>query len=300
VAAFEFKRRRRTLLWLDDSPQNNYSMLRTFPGCPQQSAALQVQAYPMRPHCATCGHGLTMDANPHGTLKERQKAAAAAEEERDKVLVAARAGSADAQARLQSCIDALRLAEAALASAKVAAAAVLGEFAGRDIRMEEQTDVVLFTSVDDMTRFLRAHPELSKCLPPLRLRTRLLLVWAALMLQRRYPSSLLRIISNYKLLHEGGLLDFFDADSAWRHKCVRGEGGGRGCARLHVCVSALTRLSCRYPATLMFYRHAAADKSRVRGRPNFFLSTQTQALDVFATFKSFALLPSSSSSSSSV
>ena len=45
----------------------------------------------------------------------------------------------------------------------------------------------------------------------------------------------------------------------------------------------------------MFYRHAAADKSRVRGRPNFFLSTQTQALDVFATFKSFALLPSSSS-----
>ncbi len=166
VAAFEFKRRRRTLLWLDDSPQNNYSMLRTFPGCPQQSAALQVQAYPMRPHCATCGHGLTMDANPHGTLKERQKASDAAEKERNKVLVAARAGSADAQARLQSCVDALRLAEAALASAKVAAAAVLGEFAGRDIRMEEQTDVVLFTSVDDMTRFLRAHPELSKCLPP--------------------------------------------------------------------------------------------------------------------------------------
>ena len=45
------------------------------------------------------------------------------------------------------------------------------------------------------------------------------------MLQRRYPSSLLRIISNYKLLHEGSLLDFFDADSTWRHKCVRGRGG---------------------------------------------------------------------------
>ena len=45
------------------------------------------------------------------------------------------------------------------------------------------------------------------------------------MLQRRYPSSLLRIISNYKLLHDGGLLDFFDTDSVWRHKCVEGGGG---------------------------------------------------------------------------
>jgi hypothetical protein len=162
VAAFEFKRRRRTLLWLDDSPQNNYSMLRTFPGCPQQSAALQVQAYPMQLHCATCGHGLTMDANPLGTLKERQKAAYAAEREHDTVLAAARAGSPDAQARLQSCIDALELARAAVSSAQAAAYAVLGEFAGRDVRMEEQTDVVLFTSVDDIKRFLRLHPELSK------------------------------------------------------------------------------------------------------------------------------------------
>ena len=64
-------------------------------------------------------------------------------------------------APLQSCLDALQLAEAALARAQVAAA-VVGEFAGRDIKMEEQTDVVLFTSVDDMTHFLRAHPELSK------------------------------------------------------------------------------------------------------------------------------------------
>ena len=48
------------------------------------------------------------------------------------------------------------------------------------------------------------------------------------MLQRRYPSSLMRIISNYKLLHESGLLDFFDAYSAWRHKCVRGGGRGAG------------------------------------------------------------------------
>ena len=45
----------------------------------------------------------------------------------------------------------------------------------------------------------------------------------------------------------------------------------------------------------MFYQYAAADNSRVRGRPNFFLSTDKQAVEVFATFKPFALLPSSSS-----
>ena len=59
-------------------------------------------------------------------------------------------------------MQALRLAETALASAQAAASAVLGELAGLDIAMEEQTDVVLFTSVDDMTRFLCLHPELSK------------------------------------------------------------------------------------------------------------------------------------------
>jgi hypothetical protein len=53
--------------------------------------------------------------------------------------------------------------------------------------------------------------------------------------------------------------------------------------------------SCRYPATLMFYKHAAADTTRVRARPNFFFSTQKQALQAFATFKSFALLASSGS-----
>ncbi len=292
VAAFEFKRRRRTLLWLDDCPQNNYSMLRTFPGCPQQSAALQVQAYPMQQHCTTCEHALTMDPNPNGSLKQWRKAAEAAEIERNAVLAAARSGNAEAQARLQGCIDALRLAESGLAQAQAAAAAVAGEFAGRDIKMEEQTDVVLFTSVPDMTRFLRAHPELSKCLP-LRLRA---CAACLLMLQRRYPPSLLRIISNYKLLHGGGLLDFFDTDSAWRHKCVEGGVGGGGTVQCTGArVSSVTRVCCRYPATLMFYQYAAADNSRVRGRPNFFLSTDKQAVEVFATFKPFALLPSSSS-----
>jgi hypothetical protein len=73
MAAFKFKRRRRTLLWVDDHPDHNYDMLRTFPGCPLQSTALHVQACPMQ----------------------------------------------------------------------AAASAVIGEFAGRDISMEEQTDVLL-------------------------------------------------------------------------------------------------------------------------------------------------------------
>ena len=163
AAVVEFKRRRRTLLWLDDRPENNFALLRIFPGCPQKTSALSVETYPMQQHCAACGYALTMDPNPNGTLKQRRKAAEAAGKERDTVLAAARAGNTEAQAQLQGCIDALRLAEAALACAEVAAAAVAGDFAGRDIKMEDQIDVVLFTSVDDLTRFLRAHPEMSGC-----------------------------------------------------------------------------------------------------------------------------------------
>jgi hypothetical protein len=36
----------------------------------------------------------------------------------------------------------------------------------------------------------------------------------ALTLQRRFPSSLLRIISSRRLLQDGGLLHFFDTDAA--------------------------------------------------------------------------------------
>jgi hypothetical protein len=162
MAAFEFKRRRRTLLWVDDQPQNNYLMLRVFPGCPQQSAALQEQAYPMRQHCAVCRQGLAMDPNPYATTKEHEKAVTAARADLERAQVDARGGGAAAERRLQECAQALRLAEATLASAQAAAAAVLGELAGRDIAMEEQTDVVLFTSVNDVMRFLSFHPELSK------------------------------------------------------------------------------------------------------------------------------------------
>jgi hypothetical protein len=60
-------------------------------------------------------------------------------------------------------------------------------------------------------------------------------------------------------------------------------------------ICRVTRAACRYPATLMFYSNAAADTSRLRGRPNFYMSTRQQALQAFATFKSLALLHSSSS-----
>jgi len=43
----------------------------------------------------------------------------------------------------------------------------------------------------------------------------------------------------------------------------------------------------------MFYSNTAADTSSLRGRPNFYISTQQQALQAFATFKSLALCSSS-------
>ncbi len=116
----------------------------------------------MRQHCAVCRHGLAMNPNPYATAKEREKAVTAAGGDLERAQADARGGGAAAEGRLQECAEALRLAEAALASAQAAASAVLGELAGLDIAMEEQTDVVLFTSVHDVTRFLCLHPELSK------------------------------------------------------------------------------------------------------------------------------------------
>jgi hypothetical protein len=165
VAAFEFKRRRRTLLWLDDKPQNNITTLQLFPGCPDPGE-LKTPSYPMREHCALCKHGLTMDSNPYATAKERQKIVLALETERDQVLNAVRRGDAEAKEALPGIIETLRQAEASFAMAEAAVDAIEGDLAARDIKMEEQTDVLLFTSVADMTLFMRLHPELSKCLPP--------------------------------------------------------------------------------------------------------------------------------------
>ena len=68
----------------------------------------------------------------------------------------------------------------------------------------------------------------------------------------------------------------------------------RACDRCDACVSQVPRNPPSHVLRLVEY--AAADNSRVSGRPNFFLCTQQQAVEVFATLKSLALLPSSSSS----
>ena len=110
----------------------------------------------------TVPYSQALDTNLFGTSKEREKARAEAEANLDRALANACGNDAGARVQLQECTDALRLVESALVSAQSAASAVFGEFAGRDISMEEQTDVLLFSSVVDVTRFLCAHPELSK------------------------------------------------------------------------------------------------------------------------------------------
>ena len=110
----------------------------------------------------TVPYSQALDPDLFGTAKEREKARAEAEANLDQALANACDNDAGARMQLQECADALRLAESALASAQSAASAVFGEFAGRDISMEEQTDILLFSSVVDVTRFLSAHPELSK------------------------------------------------------------------------------------------------------------------------------------------
>jgi hypothetical protein len=89
---------------------------------------------------------------------------------------------------------------------------------------------------------------------------------------------MLRIISSCNQLHDG-LLEFFEADSIWHHK--------------YVCVSPAflyVLISNRYPAIFALCDDVAEG---LRQRPNFFMSTDWQALKVFATFKSFSLLPGS-------
>jgi hypothetical protein len=110
----------------------------------------------------TVPYSQALDTNLFGTSKEREKARAEAEANLDRALANACGNDAGARVQLQECTDALRLVESALVSAQSAASAVFGEFAGRDISMEEQTDILLFSSVVDMTRFLCAQPELSK------------------------------------------------------------------------------------------------------------------------------------------
>ncbi len=51
AASFEFKGRRRTLLWLDDGPGRNAPVLMLFPGCSEPKSMLAVPSNPMRQHC---------------------------------------------------------------------------------------------------------------------------------------------------------------------------------------------------------------------------------------------------------
>jgi hypothetical protein len=162
VASFEFKRRRRTLLWADANMHFNYQMLLLFPGCPQNTSGLQAPVYPMQHHCKTCMCGLTMDPNPYGTFKDRQKFRDAAQADLEQAQKNVRHGDAVAQCRLDACKLALKRAEADLAPARAVKEKLRNDFHNRDIPMEDQTDVVLFTSVHDITQFLRSHPELSK------------------------------------------------------------------------------------------------------------------------------------------
>jgi hypothetical protein len=137
AAAFEFKRRRRTLLWLDDRPDRNKRVLMEYPGCPQQPHQLAEAAYPMRRHCSRCMHGLTLDSNPFGTCKERRKAAQAAGAAYSAAVKAAEdCPSAEAALREEECRALAEAANALVAEAQAAADVVKGELRGRDVKLK--------------------------------------------------------------------------------------------------------------------------------------------------------------------
>jgi hypothetical protein len=278
AASFEFKRRRRTLLWLDDRPDRNKGVLLEYPGCPQQPHLFVEATYPMRQHCSTCRHGLTLDSNPYGTCKERKKAATAAAAAWNAAVKAAEdVPSAEATREEEECKRLLDAATALAAEAQAAADVVRGNLLGQDVKLEEQValralcsclsiaghecvlqvDVVLFTCVEDATTFMRHHSDLSKCVA---------VAASASVIDScySYPPSLLRIISSRRLfIGDGGLQQFLDTDPAWRFK---------------------------YPATFMFYGDAAADVSALVDRPNFFKSREVKHCKAFALFKPQSLM----------
>jgi hypothetical protein len=184
AASFEFKRRRRTLLWLDDRPDRNKLVLMEFPGCPQQPHLLVEPTYPMRQHCSACRHPLTLDSNPFGTCKERKQAAKAAAAAWSAAVKAAEdVPSAAATRQEEECKRLVDAATAQVVEAQAAADVVQENLRGQDVKLEEQVtlralcscedvvryeyllqvDVVLFTCVEDAIAFMRHHPDLSTC-----------------------------------------------------------------------------------------------------------------------------------------
>jgi hypothetical protein len=139
AAAFEFKRRRRTLLWLDDRPDRNKRVLIEFPGCPQHPHLLVEAAYPMRQHCSACRHRLMLDSNPFGTCQERKKSALRCAAAWNAAVKAAEdAPSFEATQREEECRRLFDAANALVAEAQAAADAVQFERRGRDLKLEEQ------------------------------------------------------------------------------------------------------------------------------------------------------------------
>ncbi len=125
AASFEFKRRRRTLLSLDDGPDRNAPILKQFPGCPEHKSMLAVASYPMRQHCNACKHGLMLDTYPFGTVRERQKAVkAAAAAVGAAAKVAQETPRDEAEQKEQECQRAFDLANALVAEVVPAAARI--------------------------------------------------------------------------------------------------------------------------------------------------------------------------------
>jgi hypothetical protein len=139
AASFEFKRRRRTLLWLDDHPDRNMAVLKQFPGCPLHKSMLHQPVYPMRPHCHECGHGLSMDSNPFATCKERRKMAEAAKQAYTAAVIAAEDTPSDeANTKEADCKRAVDEANQRVEEADAVANAMQEALKGRDIKLEEQ------------------------------------------------------------------------------------------------------------------------------------------------------------------
>jgi hypothetical protein len=138
VASFEFKRRRCTLLWLDARPDRNIDVLKQFPGCPHQSL-LHEPVYPMRLHCEKCVLGLSMDSNPFGTFKERQKAAKATAAAYSAALKTLEdAPSDEAREKEAECMRAVNEAKKLVEEAQSVADTVNEALKGQDIKLEEQ------------------------------------------------------------------------------------------------------------------------------------------------------------------
>jgi hypothetical protein len=147
AASFEFKRRRRVLLWLDNRPDRNMSILGQFPGCPAHKSLLQEPVYPMRQHCDTCKHGLTMDSNPFGTVKERQKAAKEAAAAYSAAVKAAEDAPSDEATVKEAAFErAMVEAKKLVEEAQDAANDVKEQLKGQDIKSEDQVEARVFAA----------------------------------------------------------------------------------------------------------------------------------------------------------